>query len=45
MYQKENILNEPQEDIKRRKIFITNIFINYSTLLMKALGIQQVDKM
>ena len=45
MYQKENISNEPQEDIKRRKIFITNIFINYSTLLMKALGIQQVDKM
>jgi len=45
MYQKENISNEPQEDIKRRKIFITNIFIHYSTLLMKALGIQQVDKM
>ena len=45
MYQKENILNEPQEDIKKRKIFITNIFINYSILLMKALGIQQVDKM
>ena len=45
MYQKENILNEPQEDIKRRKVFITNIFINYSTLLMNALGIQQVDKM
>ena len=45
MYQKENISNEPQEDIKRRKIFITNIFINYSTLLMKALGIQQVEKM
>ena len=45
MYRKENILNEPQEDIKKRKIFITNIFINYSILLMKALGIQQVDKM
>ena len=45
MYQKENISNETEEDIKRRKIFITNIFIHYSTLLMKALGIQQVDKM
>ena len=45
MYQKENILNEPQEDIKKRKMFITNIFIDYSILLMKALGIQQVDKM
>jgi len=45
MYQKENISNETQEDIKRRKIYITNIFIHYSTLLMKALGIQQVDKM
>ena len=45
MYQKENISKETEEDIKRRKIFITNIFIHYSTLLMKALGIQQVDKM
>ena len=45
MYQKENISNETEENIKRRKIFITNIFIHYSTLLMKALGIQQVDKM
>ena len=45
MYQKENISNDPQEDIKRRKIFITNIFIHYSTLLMKALGMQQVDRM
>ena len=45
MYQKENISNETEEDIKRRKIYITKIFIHYSTLLMKALGIQQVDKM
>ena len=45
MYQKENISKETEEDIKRRKIFITNIFIHYSTLLMKALGIQQVEKM
>ena len=45
MYQKENISNETEENIKRRKIFITNIFIHYSTLLMKALGMQQVDRM
>ena len=45
MYQKENISNELQETIKKRKIYITNIFINYSTLLMNALGIKQVNKM
>ena len=45
MYQKENISNELQETVKKRKIYITNIFINYSTLLMKALGIKQVNKM
>ena len=45
MYQKENISNELQETVKKRKIYITNIFINYSTLLMNALGIKQVNKM
>ena len=45
MYQKENISNELQETVKKRKIFITNIFITYSTLLMNALGIKQVNKM
>ena len=45
MYQKENISNELQETVKKRKIYITNIFINYSSLLMKALGIKQVNKM
>ena len=45
MYQKENISNELQQTVKKRKIYITNIFINYSTLLMNALGIKQVNKM
>ena len=45
MYQKENISNELQETVRKRKIYITNIFINYSTLLMNALGIKQVNKM
>tara|TARA_B100002051_G_C16721113_1_gene632501 strand:- start:534 stop:2180 length:1647 start_codon:yes stop_codon:yes gene_type:complete len=45
MYQKENILSEQEDDIKRRKIYITFLFIQYSTLLMKSLGINQVKKM
>ena len=45
MYQKENILNEQKDDIKKRKIFITLLFIQYSRLLMKSLGIKEVNKM
>ena len=45
MYQKENILSEQEDDIKRRKIYITFLFIQYSTLLMKSLGINQVKRM
>jgi len=45
MYQKENILSEQEDDIKKRKIYITFLFIQYSTLLMKSLGINQVKRM
>ena len=45
MYQKENILSEEEDDVKKRKIYITFLFIQYSTLLMKSLGINQVRRM
>jgi arginyl-tRNA synthetase len=44
-YQESNIKNMENEDKKRTKIFITNLFIQYSHLVMGCLGIKPVEKM
>ena len=45
LYQADNILNNKNEIIKLNKLFLCSIFIKYSEILMKALGITPVDKM
>lgn len=45
LYQADNILNNKNETIKLNKLFLCSIFIKYSEILMKALGITPVDKM
>lgn len=44
-YQESNIKNMENENKKITKIFITNLFIKYSHLLMQCLGIKPVEKM
>lgn len=44
-YQESNIKNMENENKKVTKIFITNLFIKYSHLLMQCLGIKPVEKM
>ncbi len=44
-YQESNIKNMENKNKKITKIFITNLFIKYSHLLMQCLGIKPVEKM
>ena len=44
-YQESNIKNMENKNKKIIKIFITNLFIKYSHLLMQCLGIKPVEKM
>ena len=44
-YQESNIKNMENGNKKITKIFITNLFIKYSHLLMQCLGIKPVEKM
>ena len=45
MYQSENILENKKESVKSNKLKISEYFISYSTLLMKCLGLEPVEKM